>query len=123
MSDTFEIGPAAGSPCYAVSIDYGNFTNWSLTGAMNWNPTIYNLPKDTNDYDIKLEVTSNVGVGGTTDVFTPDKVDDTTVQFKDQAGNDVTWNDALAPYRLDLTIHFKNKLKNVTDISKTITIN
>lgn len=119
VSPAYEIPSAKGSPCYAVSIDYGNFTDWSLQGLTKWNPTIYNLPKNRDDYTIKLEVSAM----GMTEVFKPEMLDDTTVQFKDPRGNDVIWNQLFTPYTLRLTITFKNNLEGIQPIEKTIRIN
>lgn len=119
ISNPYTIHPAKGSPCYSVSINYGNFTDWTLQGPTQWNPTIYNLPKNTNDYEIKLEVSYR---GGGPDEFIP-HVDGTTVTFKDTRDRDVVWNQNGAPYTLYLTITFKNDLEGIKPIEKTIRIN
>ncbi|MBR5950392.1 MAG: cadherin-like domain-containing protein [Actinomycetaceae bacterium] len=122
VSGTFDIGPAPGSPCYPVSINFGNFTDWKLEETTKWTPTIYNLPKNRDDYDITMEVAlkPNFPAGGT-ERLTPSMVNETTVEFKD-GSRDPSWSTNLAPYYLRLTISFKNGLEGTKDIVKTITI-
>lgn len=119
ISGTFEIGAAPGSPCYAVSIDYGNFTDFTLTGPTTWDPVIYNLPKNQDDYDIKLEWSKNASFPPiATSELSYTMINDTTAQFNSGGA----WYRIGAPYYLRLTISFKNNLEGTTDISKTITI-
>lgn len=119
ISGTFEIGAAQGSPCYAISVDTSDLRDFSLSGPTQWDPVVYNLPVNQDDYTMKLEWSHDPNFSASSTKELSYTMDGTTAHF-DAGGY---WYKVSSPYYLRLTISFKNKLEGTTDIIKTITIN
>lgn len=123
---TFQIGPASGSPCYAVNVDHGFFHDEDLsiynTTDYEWvNPTaigLRRLPKNTDDYTVKLEVSAN-------SAFPPEATYE--IPLASNGDGVATWqtyrfDPSNASYAAKLTIDFKNQLEGITDIQLVRTI-